>query len=165
MWHILHVQTQTVVVSPAGNQHCQVPQYPAAFHLEPDHPNVIGVGSISPFGKRSRFSNYGSWVACCTEGENVLSTFITGWSGEIEEADPPGVLPGSHPSKQFTSGWARWSGTSFAAPKVTAALAKAAVSAGSPLAAWNILRSQHPSQSIGNVNLGMGNVISGLPPA
>jgi hypothetical protein len=152
---------KTVVVSPAGNQRCPVPQYPAAFHLDPAHPNVIGVGSISPTGKRSQFSNFGSWVACCTEGENVLSTFIPRWAGPTADAEPAGSPDaGKHPSKHFSSGWAHWSGTSFAAPKVAAAIANGIGPGGSPLDAWNVLRSSHPA-----TNLGMGHVISGLPPA
>src|SRR5262249_4271580 len=79
----------TVVVCPSGNQGCPIRQYPAAFHTA-GHPNVIGVGSISKDGARSVFSNYGPWVACCTEGEKVVSTFYERWIGTTEEAEPPG---------------------------------------------------------------------------
>ena len=111
------------VVAPAGNQDCTVPQYPAAFSLT--HPNVIGVGSIDGNGGRSSFSNHGPWVSCCTEGENVTSTFITGWDGKTEEEEPPGLLvgTGTRVDKNFQSGWATWNGTSFAAPKIAAQLA------------------------------------------
>jgi hypothetical protein len=152
------IARETVVVCPAGNQSCPLPQYPAAFHVH--HENVVGVGSLSPSQTRSSFSNYGPWVACCTEGESVLSTFIQGFSGPTEEADPPGAVPGSHPHKQFTTGWARWSGTSFAAPKVTAAVANRVDGTTSPLAGWHALEAQYPVEAA----LKMGSVMHGLPP-
>jgi hypothetical protein len=151
---------QSVVVCPAGNQACPIRQYPAAFHLSSQHPNVIGVGSITA-GKRSVFSNYGPWVACCTEGEKVLSTFYAHWHGKTEDEEPAGYPnAGTHPIKQFSSGWARWSGTSFAAPKVAAAVANKVGPAKSPPAAWLALKAEHP----GTGGLGMGNVMAGLPP-
>ena len=74
---------------------------------------------------RRSFSNHGDWVTCCTEGENVVSTFVTGWSGPTEDAEPQGSPnAGTQPTKNFSSGWASWSGTSFAAPKVAAAIAR-----------------------------------------
>lgn len=126
------------VVAPAGNQSTFVPQYPAAFaSLYPD--NVIGVGSIANSGARSVFSNHGNWVTCCTEGEDVVSTFVTGWDDKpTEEADPqPGVPRDSwpHPPKSF-SGWAKWSGTSFASPKIAGAIAKNMAAGMGLHAAW-----------------------------
>jgi len=144
---------RTVVVAPAGNQSSPTRQYPAAFHTT--YPNVIGVGSKAPGPQRSWFSNYGSWVACCTEGENVLSTFITDWvKKQVEEPE----RNKTHPAKTFTSGWARWSGTSFAAPKVAAAIANRVGPTQSPLGAWGAI-------TVGSPNgLGMGKILSGLPP-
>lgn len=151
-------QDQTVVVAPAGNQNSRTPFYPAAFHLNGAHQNVIGVGSISPGGTRSKFSNYGPsgtpWVACCTQGEGVLSSFITHWQGETEDAE----ANSAYPVKRFTSGWARWSGTSFAAPKVAAAIARGVAAGNSPFAAWAALAAQYPT------GLMMGKKLSGLPP-
>jgi len=149
----------TVLVAPAGNQSSRTRQYPAAFGLS--HPNVAGVGSIAPGGQRSTFSNYGPWVGCCTGGENVLSTFLTSWRGPTEDAEPPGFPgAGTHPTKDFTSGWALWSGTSFAAPKVTAAIARLVTSGTSPVAAWTKLK------ATGQVsNAGMGVALPGLPPS
>lgn len=106
------------IVAPAGNEGCTIPQYPAAFGVSEDYPNVIGVGSIDDVGRRSEFSNYGDWVRCCIEGEDVSSTFID-FVGETEEPEPGG---NTHPTKTF-DGWATWSGTSFASPKITGALA------------------------------------------
>jgi thermitase len=142
-----------VIVAPAGNQSCSTPQYPAAFHLT--YPNVVGVASITRADapERSSFSNYGSWVACCTQGQDVVSTFIDGWSGSTEEPDPSGALP----TKTF-SGWASWSGTSFAAPKVAGEIARRASTGTAPLTCWNDLIS-----GIATIpNLGVN--LSGLPP-
>jgi subtilisin family serine protease len=165
--------TKTVVVAPAGNQNSPIPQYPAAFRLDGKHPNVFGVGSIAPHPKgapppplvRSSFSNYGKWVACCTEGENVLSSFITQWpgpkwpAGPTEDAEPtinPGYAPGSYPDKTFNTGSAHWSGTSFAAPKVAGAFAGLFAQGKSPTDAWTALA--------GPTGLGMGKILSELPP-
>jgi hypothetical protein len=149
----------SVLVAPAGNQSSRVRQYPAAFGLM--HPNVVGVGSIDIHGQRSFFSNYGPWVACCTVGENVLSSFITSWDGPTEDAEPKGWPgAGTHPAKDFTSGWALWSGTSFAAPKVAGAIARLAAAGPTPLAAWATLKAT--GQSSGT---GMGVALPGLAPS
>lgn len=144
-----------VVVAPAGNQDCTIPQYPAAFGLF--YPNVVGVGSLEPGGGKSGFSNHGSWVTCSTEGEDVTSTFISGWTGPTEELDPGG----GSPAKDFNSGWASWSGTSFAAPKIAGAIAELIATgvAGNPLAAWNALKSTYPTTAPG-----LGHIMRGLPP-
>jgi subtilisin family serine protease len=134
-----------------------VPQYPAAFSAE--YHNVIGVGSVGPDGNRSGFSNHGPWVRCCTEGEDVVSTFISGWDGKTEEVEPEGTTgAGTQPVKSF-DGWASWSGTSFAAPKVAAELARRKA-AGSTLAAgWMDLTTGVPSTW-----QEMGFLLRGLPP-
>lgn len=87
------------VVAPAGNEGVEVPFWPAA------HPHVIGVASSEQTGKRrAKFSNWGSWADCSTRGERVRSAYVF-WQ------------------TQKFDGWATWSGTSFAAPKVAAAIA------------------------------------------
>lgn len=97
------------VVAPAGNEYLTSPYYPAAV------PTVIGVASCDPTGQfRSSFSNWGTWCDCCSCGEEVVSTYVNNWDGPVEGA-PPGNYP--------FNGWAEWSGTSFAAPKVAAAIA------------------------------------------
>lgn len=127
----------TVIVAPAGNQDCTVPQYPAAFFGTYD--NVFGVGSLSVEGGRSDFSNHGPWVACCTRGENVDSAFVTAKNARPEEA------AAGTKAIDF-DGWASWSGTSFAAPRVAGAIARVADDTKvNPLAAWNDLIAGHPS--------------------
>lgn len=60
-----------------------------------DH--VVGVAALDAKQQRARFSNHGGWVDACAVGTGVVAPFI--------------------------SGWVRWSGTSFAAPLVAAAIA------------------------------------------
>jgi hypothetical protein len=156
-----------LVVAPAGNQNCTVPQYPAAFSV--DYENVVGVGSVDDDGERSQFSNHGPWVSCCARGRDVASSFVGHWVGPTEDGEPdPNAAPTTaalpNPVKHF-SGWASWSGTSFAAPKVSAAIADAvasSIAAGAeiaPLAAWNQLKADGTVVA----NLDMGVRLDNLP--
>jgi subtilisin family serine protease len=86
---------RTLVVASVGNEGVNRPVYMAAFE------RVLGVASVerperSPL-QLADYSNRGDWVKLCAEGTDVESTFITGNAVD--------------------------SGTSFAAPKVTAAAA------------------------------------------
>jgi hypothetical protein len=115
----------SVLVSAAGNADSHSPWYPAACG------DVLGVGAVDANGNRASFSNYGPWVRCCALGVDVLSTHVT-FDGPSEN-DPHGSGP--------YAGWSRWSGTSFAAPKVAAAIAQEAATSGDAprLAAWRLL--------------------------
>ncbi len=93
-------------VAAAGNQNTCRPYFPAAL------PGVVGVGATSAGGK-AWFSNFGGWVDACAPGVDVVSTFFTDFTE---------VLDGT-PTRDY-KGWARWSGTSFSAPKVAAAIAQ-----------------------------------------
>jgi Subtilase family len=107
---VLLAQAQgIVVVASAGNDGICEPTYPAAF------PGVVSVASIGPWGP-SWFSNYGDWVRACAPGEEVVSAFFNKWDG------PNPAIDGA--DKDRFEGWAEWSGTSFAAPMVVAALAR-----------------------------------------
>lgn len=100
---------QVAVVAPAGNERSSRTYWPAA------HPDVIGVASANRRGSgRAWFSNWGDWCDCCSRGEYVYSTFVH-WDGVVEGDSPTDV--------EHFRGWARWDGTSFAAPKVSAAIA------------------------------------------
>jgi subtilisin family serine protease len=100
----------TVVVASAGNDGVCRPTYPAALR------DVVGVGAIGPAGP-APFTNFGPWVRACAPGVDIVSWFF-------EEFNGPDVgQPGSIDPDHFTN-WARWSGTSFAAPIVAAALAR-----------------------------------------
>jgi hypothetical protein len=92
-----------VVVASAGNDATCRPAYPAAL------PGVVSVAALGPHGP-APFTNYGPWVRACAPGVDVVSTFFR-WR---------------QPSNgQDYAEWVSWSGTSFAAPAVTAALARA----------------------------------------
>jgi subtilisin family serine protease len=102
-----------VVVAAAGNdgQHDR-PFWPAAFAGTgaPWRRRVIAVAAHD--GRRiSEWSNTGGWITLAAPGADVTSTFIH--------------------HEEFPDGWARWSGTSFAAPCVAAAIADALPGTGS----------------------------------
>jgi subtilisin family serine protease len=113
----------TVVVACAGNSSSERPFWPAALK------RVIGVGSMDTAGTaRSTFSNYGWWVDACAFGEDITSSFF-----QFDSEDGGG-------NRDFT-GYATWSGTSFAAPRVAGAIAALAGRYGSsaPDAAGELL--------------------------
>ena len=74
---------------------------------------MVGVGAVDADG-RSVFSNFGPWVDASAPGVDVVSTFFT----EFDDTDADGVCVDRY------RGWASWSGTSFAAPKVAGAIAQ-----------------------------------------
>jgi hypothetical protein len=135
------------IVAPAGNQGCIIPQYPAAFGGL-GYKNVVGVASVDPpnpggVREKSVFTNYGPWVSCSAGGSNVVSTFFSGYTGETEDSDDPenpGNVAALHSTKAFDTGWARWSGTSFAAPKVAGDLAERQADGRAPADAWDDLK-------------------------
>jgi subtilisin family serine protease len=98
----------SVVVAAAGNNNSDRPMWPAALK------GVIAVAALDRAGKqRAPFSNYGWWVDCCVPAVDVLSTFVV--------FTDSGTGGGGQPAQSFR-GWALWSGTSFAAPKVAGAI-------------------------------------------
>lgn len=104
------VDAGTIVVASAGNDATCVPMYPAALD------GVIGVGAIDDDGDPAPFTNYGPWVRACAPGVDVTSIFFEDFDGgepSVAGADPDAF-----------AGWATWSGTSFAAPRVVGALAR-----------------------------------------
>ena len=98
-----------VVVASAGNDGTCRPTFPASL------PDVVSVGAVGPHGP-APFSNYGPWVRACAPGVDLVSTFFAGWNGDAPS-------DGDGDPDDYT-GWACWSGTSFAAPVVVGALAK-----------------------------------------
>jgi hypothetical protein len=98
---------QTVIVVAAGNDGLSRPFWPAALK------SCVAVGALETDGdRRAEFSNHGYWVDACSVGAGVKGPFIT-------DTTPDG--------RQFT-GFAEWSGTSFAAPRVAGAIAGLAAS-------------------------------------
>jgi hypothetical protein len=138
-----------VIVAPVGNQGDTAARYPAAFFRPPalaapfastsvqKFPHVIGVASVNTSSHPSSWTNRGSWVACSTGGENVASTFLD-WNDPIEDPNPG-------QSTNF-SGWAKWSGTSFAAPRVAAAIVNfQMMNGGTPAAALHYVFTGQPT--------------------
>ena len=110
---------RTVIVACAGNAATDRPFWPAA--LKP----VIAVAALNG-DDRAWFSNYGWWVDACAPGVGVASCFITfdGSRPQVNGLDPD----------RF-QGYATWSGTSFAAPAVTGAIAGLAMRENLPVMA------------------------------
>ncbi|MET7400282.1 S8/S53 family peptidase [Dactylosporangium sp. NPDC005572] len=120
-----------VVVAAAGNNGItERPFWPAAFASSGTAwaPRVLAVAAHNGTAV-CEWSNHGPWVTLVAPGEDVVSTFI------------------NHPS--FAGGWAQWSGTSFAAPKVVAAIVERVAAAGSVTAAAEQLRAALAGQQIG----------------
>ena len=94
------------------------PYFPAAL------PDIVGVGGLGQADK-AWFTNFGGWVDACAPAIDVVSTFFVGPNDDLDEP--------------FT-GWARWSGTSFAAPKVAGVIAREMYLTGDgPRAVWTRL--------------------------
>jgi hypothetical protein len=145
-----------VVVVPAGNHGGTHRRYPAGLRRQGLHRNVnvVSVAALNANGSGlADFSDRGGthdpWVSCCAIGEHVVSTFLP-VNIEPEEWDFPQYQtsrpPGSTWDFTASDGWAVWNGTSFAGPKVAAALAieLASTPAGgppiTPMQAWNRIR-------------------------
>lgn len=91
-----------VVVAAAGNGGTSRPFWPAASA------DVVAVGARAPF------SNHGPWVDTIAPGVDVVSSYVRLSTG-------PGLAPDTEPRDY---GAARWSGTSFAAPRIAAEVAR-----------------------------------------
>jgi hypothetical protein len=155
VWDIAcsHLGDASIIVAPAGNQSSNLPFYPAAlnFSYPGEFPNVIGVASLhrGTGGElsRSSFSNHGHWVTASAVGENVHSTFLR---LDMPCEDDTAAAPAN---RDFTgTAWAVWNGTSFAAPKVVAAIANKLSPAAGPFGAWAAVAAQgvhDPAHDVG----------------
>lgn len=149
---LAHRNPNLVVVAPAGNDGESGEVWPAAFET------VISVAALDRNGEEGAgFSNFGSWVTASARGEDVESSFLV-WDGELEppkehvhqeegpDADHDAGAAGTVQRGCF-NGWAKWSGTSFATPRVAAAIAA------------KLSGSHQPPMSMG-LGLGMGKDMS-----
>ncbi|WP_136519162.1 S8 family peptidase [Cellulomonas telluris] len=101
---------ETVIVAAAGNAGTRVPVWPAAFG------RVVAVGALTSTLRPTRWSSRGHWVDVSTVGEGVVSTYVAG-------SQAPDVA--AEPQTFGRDAWACWTGTSFAAPQVAGAVARA----------------------------------------
>lgn len=100
----------TVVVAAAGNNGTDRKFWPAALD------DVVAVGALTSDGERvAEFSNRGDWVNAWAPGEHIPSSFVV-FDGQLE--------PEARIDPDCFKGYAIWSGTSFAAPRVAAAIAR-----------------------------------------
>lgn len=99
-----------VTVAAAGNYGDDRPCFPAAAK------DVVAVAALTHGLEPARWTSRGHWVDCSAVGEGVVSTFVPG-EEEVEQDPRPDRWDDGHP-------WAVWSGSSFAAPQVTALLAR-----------------------------------------
>lgn len=105
---IERVNLDVAIVAAAGNKPDGQRMYPAAMK------RVYAVGALGSRGGRAAFSNFGTWIDACAAGEDLVSCFYSGKNVQIPH-DPQG--------KKTFEGFARWHGTSFAAPQLAAAIA------------------------------------------
>jgi hypothetical protein len=123
--------TGRVVVAAAGNDGiADRPFWPAAFAASGTAwaPQVLAVAAHDGSAVCA-WSNQGPWISLAAPGADVVSTYIH--------------------HTNFISGWAAWSGTSFATPKVVAAIVERVAASGSVLAAAEQVRAEATQQSVG----------------
>jgi len=77
---------------------------------------VIGVAALDEWGYPAPFTNHGPWVQACAVGVNLVSFFFDTFEDQDWKFH-------GYQGHHFDTGWARWTGTSFAAPQVVARLA------------------------------------------
>ncbi len=127
----------TVVVCSAGNDATARPLYPAAFAPWDDAPSpppantvpTVSVGAHNPNATVALFSNTGPWVRCYEPGAAVMST-MPKFQGGLQPTARTTAYKLTRESidlDDFTSGFALWSGTSFAAPMLAGKVATALV--------------------------------------
>jgi len=110
-------KTGAVVVASAGNDATDRPLFPACL------PDVVAVAALDPYGPAA-YTNHGAWVDACAPGTDLVSAFYA-YNGKMELKPMPGSADPDHYEQ-----WARWTGSSFAAPVVAAALVRQMALAG-----------------------------------
>ncbi|MEV0135583.1 S8 family serine peptidase [Dactylosporangium sp. NPDC050688] len=122
-----------VVVAAAGNEGISDrPYWPAAFAGTslPWASQVIAVAAHDGT-ELCEWSNSGSWVDVTAPGADVTSTYVT--------------------HEDFPTGFAKWSGTSFAAPYAAAAIASHHRTAGSVVGAADLVRKEATERTFGGL--------------
>lgn len=125
----------------AGNDATARPSYPAAFaidpaYAEPDVLPLVSVAALNPDGSVAMFSNDGTWVVGEAPGVNLVSTAPVTSDGSVHAGmrmtGPRGRPRGGVDPDRFVSGFASWSGTSFAAPVLAGEYLSTLADAGFP---------------------------------
>ena len=106
---IAEMNPEVLVFAAAGNDGSTRPCWPAASK------RVVAVAALAADLTPAPWSNRGFWVDCSAVGEGIVSTYVQGV--ESPELDPK-------PDTFGANAWAVWSGTSFAAPQIAAAVAR-----------------------------------------
>jgi len=128
----------TVVVCSAGNDATARPMFPAAFGpwiggggvpADDDCAPVVSVGALNPDRTVALFSNTGPWVRAYEPGAAVVSTMpkFQGGLEPIARTWAYGLQRESIDPDDFSGGFALWSGTSFAAPRMAGKIVAAMV--------------------------------------
>jgi hypothetical protein len=106
--YLLSQHPRTVVLAAAGNDGEDRPFWPAAFGW------CTAVGALTKGGDaRTSWTNIGHWVDVYATGEDVVVPYP---NGRFEYTDGT--------KAQFSTSYARWSGTSFATPYVAGLIAR-----------------------------------------
>jgi hypothetical protein len=127
---------RTVLVAAAGNVQEDTPEtplYPAAL------PGVVGVGAVDDAGEPTAITPMGWWVRLRAPGVDVPGPFP--WGTEIDNAET---------GRPLDTGYASWSGSSFAAAFVTGEIARLVRERGvDPFAARDAVLAGHASDASG----------------
>lgn len=132
----------SVLVASAGNHRSQRPFWPAAL------PEVVGVAASGPNGELAEFSNSGRWVDCAAPGVDVVSSYVrlvpAVRNGAVRSRGVArgAVRGGAGEGRSY--GYARWSGTSFAAPQVAGEIANSLHRGDGPALASKIASHSYP---------------------
>jgi subtilisin family serine protease len=118
----------TVVVISAGPSEIRKPDDLLA---DPCDCLTVFVGATIGGRQKATFSADEDWVGLFAPGKNIVSSFIH-WNGPVDMSSSCDTCPPGNNRKQQPlsapvtfQGWAKWSGTSFAAPAVTGLIAAA----------------------------------------
>ena len=101
-----------VLVAAAGNDNERAPFWPAAA------PFAVSAGALNArCDGKADYSNHGGWVDVYAPGTDLINAYPTGW---YDYEEPPYDRT---PRREWFSGLASWSGTSFATPVVAGLIA------------------------------------------
>jgi subtilisin family serine protease len=153
-------QEDILFVCAAGNYADERPCWPAAFAADPEFSrHVVSVAALAldPVDGDgfvgAEWSSRGASVTCSVPAQGVVSTYVVGM--ETEQRAP------LNQDRFGPNAWATWSGTSFAAPQITGAIALTMQQAGwtgTPMEAFDEVMS-----GTAEVLTGYGKSISILP--